>query len=430
MPTTLTQTVAFGGSRAGLTTVGYRLIAQDGTQGQRTAVGVTDLGDGVYGAAVTFPDDFRGWLKWDTGGDAPLFATVAVNPEDGPLEDTVATEVSDLGGKVDALHDLLTEPGVIRQDVSGGVPPVLDTVVRAGIPALDGCPVLTRLKAFFVDQGVCATLEHVFRDRVTGLPANLSGWLTAHQSMSASVSALAPAGTVKLRVKEFLGSGYDATRNPVWEQWGEAQDPAGGVLRAQLTPDMVEHAGIYDLNWAVVDERGRPVAVDRGLLSVERSLFPVFADTLARNLGPPTLQEVRMGLRDSSAHEGGNMFDDVEFGGEEIALALAEPVRLWNESPPPIERYTTRDFPYRGAWLSGVKGQLHLQAANFYRRARMATQGGGVQLDDRNKEREYLQEGQRLWQEYTSWMLTKKVEHNLRRFSGAAPSPYAGRSGW
>ncbi len=44
---------------------------------------------------------------------------------------------------------------------------------RAGIPNVDGCEVLTRLKAFVVDQGVSTTLEHVFRDS-NGNPVNLS----------------------------------------------------------------------------------------------------------------------------------------------------------------------------------------------------------------------------------------------------------------
>ena len=43
-----------------------------------------------------------------------------------------------------------------------------DTIVRPGIPEIDDCKILTRLKAFLVDQGVCATLEHQLT--ATGTP--------------------------------------------------------------------------------------------------------------------------------------------------------------------------------------------------------------------------------------------------------------------
>jgi hypothetical protein len=36
-------------------------------------------------------------------------------------------------------------------------------------------------------------------------------------------------------------------------------------------------------------------------------------------------------------------------------------------------------------------------AANHYRRNRLAHSAGGVTIDDKNKEREYMAEGQRLW---------------------------------
>ena len=45
-------------------------------------------------------------------------------------------------------------------------------VITPGIPAMDGCPVLTRIKAFICQEGVNVTLEQTFRDR-TGNPVDL-----------------------------------------------------------------------------------------------------------------------------------------------------------------------------------------------------------------------------------------------------------------
>jgi len=303
-----------------------------------------------------------------------------------------------------------------------------DLIVRAGIPEMDDCKVLTRLKAFIVDQGVAATLEHTFRDR-KGSPVDLEDWLSTptSQSASESLSAESPAGLVKLRVKEFLGVGLSDQSNPVWEVDGEGFDPAKGKVRATLEDSMVERPGIYEMSWAIVrnDSDKRPVVVDRGLLSVEKSLFPKDIVNAYKNLGPPTLQEIRMRIMDSSAAENQYLLDDVEFSDDQIMLAITEPVREWNETPPPIRpHYTTRTFPFRGAWIKGVMGQLHLIAAAHYRRNRYAHQAGGTGNDDKNREKEYLVEGQRLWGEYLAWLTNKKIEINLRGFAGSFGSDY------
>jgi len=420
----LYRTVSFGSSRTGLTTVGFRLYDVDGTAvGGRVTIGVVELGGGQYGAPVAVPDGFAGRITWDTGEPSPLSVSAAINKVDAvnteqeSLLEDIATQVSALRVAAEAVPDGIFAPP--------GTPP--DGIVRAGIPEMDDCKILTRLKAFIVDQGVCATLEHTFRDRL-GRPVNLSNWLTGSSaSASASSSAQAPAGAIKVRVKEWLGDAPDAGRNPVWDIDGVAADPVGGIVRVTLEDTLVERAGIYELSFAVVNTAGRPLAVDRGLLSVEKSLFPVDLRYAREELGPPTIQEVRMRLMDSSRNEN-LLLDDVEFKDEQILMALWEPIRLWNETPPPIQRFTTKTFPYRGAWVSGVLAQLHLMMANHFRRNTFRGAAGGT--SDKDKEREYLAEGTRLWQEYTAWLHNKKIELNVKLFAGASISSYYARGGW
>lgn len=301
------------------------------------------------------------------------------------------------------------------------------SLVRAGIPEMDDCKILTRLKAFLVDQGVVATLEHTFRDK-KGNPRDLSDWLASSSSESGSASSsVAPAGVVKCRIKAWLGTGPSPRTDPIWDVYGDAYDAQKGVVRATLESDIVEHPGIYEMTWAVVNDRGIPVVVDRGLLSVEKSMFPVLLSNLHKDLGPPSIQEVRMRLMDSSKNEN-LLLDDIEFKDEQILLAMAEPVRFWNETPPPIRPlYTTRNFPFRGAWITGVLGQLHLTMANHFRRNVFQGAAGGT--SDKAKEREYMGEGMRLWEEYKSWVHNKKVEINLKGFVGHVSSQYA-TGGW
>lgn len=300
-------------------------------------------------------------------------------------------------------------------------------VVTAGIPEKDDCPILTRLQAYVADQGVCATLEHVFRDRA-GNPVDLSDYFPGgSESGSASASA-ADQGAVELRAKEWLGTGWDDCRNPVWSVEGQAHDPAAGVVRAGLPASLVARPGIYELSWGVRDAAGGLVLVNQGILSVEKSLFGGAHDF--RNAqGPPTLREMRMWMMDSSASEN-TLLDDVEFSDDQILLALTAPVRQWNESPPPIKTFTTRDFPFRGAWATGTLARLHEMAAAHYRRNYLRTEGGGVRVEDKAKEREYLAEAERLRQRYESWLINKKVSINMKLFSGYSESVYASLGGW
>jgi len=315
----------------------------------------------------------------------------------------------------------------IVSTISTGIPSALDAgVVRAGLPKMDDCKILTRLKAFIVDQGVCATIEHVFRNR-DGQAVDLSDWFGGMNSESDSLSSSGAVATCKVRIKRWGVDTYSSAKNPIYDVYGYAYDASKGILRFQLEPGVVEHSGIYELTFAILDENEKPLAVDRGLLSVERSMFAVDMSLNRKQLGPPTIQEIRMRLMDSSRNEN-LLLDDMEFKDEQILQAIWEPVRLWNETPPPIERFSTHDFPFHGAWINGVLGQLHMTMATHFRRNVYRGATGGT--SDKDKEREYLAEGQRLWQEYQAWLLNKKVEINLKKFAGQHISAYSTRTGW
>jgi hypothetical protein len=56
----------------GPTGVGYTLLDEVGsTESPRTTSGVYQTAPGIYAAYVTFPDDFRGQILWDTGSYFP-----------------------------------------------------------------------------------------------------------------------------------------------------------------------------------------------------------------------------------------------------------------------------------------------------------------------------------------------------------------------
>jgi hypothetical protein len=87
-------TVGFTSDKTGLATVGFRLYNPDGTpNGSRTTTGVIELGGGDYGAPVTVPVGFTGYIAWDTGGGSPQYryANVQyVEPTPSGFEDWTA----------------------------------------------------------------------------------------------------------------------------------------------------------------------------------------------------------------------------------------------------------------------------------------------------------------------------------------------------
>lgn len=72
------RSVNFGRSRSGLSTVGYRLRASDGTLGGRVTEGITEspVASGIYIADVTTTTEVE--IAWDTGEATPRYAAESI----------------------------------------------------------------------------------------------------------------------------------------------------------------------------------------------------------------------------------------------------------------------------------------------------------------------------------------------------------------
>ena len=212
--------------------------------------------------------------------------------------------------------------------------------------------------------------------------------------------------------------------NPTQVHEIEADFVAGttGTVRATLTDAIVSRAGIYKLNWAY-REAGRITLINEGLLSVERSLFGGLASP-KHVTGPPTINELRMHIMDSSPGEN-LLLDELEFGDEQISMALVRPVEHFNEINPPLRRFfTTQDFPWRKHWLDAATGYLMQFAAHNYRRNRLDVRAGGITIDDQNKETEYLRAAKLLLDEWKEFAKLKKYELNQKECMGIIGSAY------
>ena len=89
MPTYL-KTVNFGTGKSSLSTVGFSIYNTEGVlSGSRSTSGVHEVGadTGIYSAPVSFTNDFKGSVLWDTGqGSSTAYAAEGYNPTNEDLD--------------------------------------------------------------------------------------------------------------------------------------------------------------------------------------------------------------------------------------------------------------------------------------------------------------------------------------------------------
>jgi len=134
MSLTIPKTCSMGSSQTGLVgTIGVTLLNSNGTvHTARTTDGIFEIGGGCYGKNITFPDDFKGSIKWDTGGGTPFYAVedYFVDGKVNSIYDICDTEIGEYLHDLWLIQGLDTEnpmtvtpssrvAGTIRQTISG-----------------------------------------------------------------------------------------------------------------------------------------------------------------------------------------------------------------------------------------------------------------------------------------------------------------------
>jgi hypothetical protein len=284
--------------------------------------------------------------------------------------------------------------------------------VAPTVTEVDGIASPSRKQGIQIPQGLAAWIEWTLRDDA-GNPANLTGLGFPESSSSGSSAA---GGSIKLRVIECLSL---SQQNRPIEIEGEAVDPTNGVVKAKLTSKAVEKPGVYIVEWSVYSPDGDLEHVTQGSMIVNRTLAGG-----AQAIGPPTLQEIRLHLRDSGP-EDNYLLDTVENDLAEVAACIERAVQVWNETLIFVpKRYTTVNFPYRSQWLDAICGYLFTLAAHNYDRNLQAYTAGGTSMQDKNKGPGYMQKGMGLIQQYKDWVKQRKGQINLESAFGGTSERY------
>ena len=144
------------------------------------------------------------------------------------------------------------------------------------------------------------------------------------------------------------------------------------------------------------------------------SIEPSLTGADPQNTGMITLSEVRLMLGDNEIGEV-SLLDSFEFEDTEIVAAIRWVVDKWNDTPPPVDRYSYFNFPFRYWWLKGTCIELLRLAARRYARNRLAYQAGGVTIDDQNKAGDYEGLASRMYAEFDEWFKMEKRRQNMNR---------------
>lgn len=132
--------------------------------------------------------------------------------------------------------------------------------------------------------------------------------------------------------------------------------------------------------------------------------------------GMITVPEIRLFLRDTMP-EDNYLLDEREFSDIELMHCIRAPIDRWNSTLPHDRAltYNYDSFPveYRYMWIRATMGHALEIAAADYRRNSIPTNAGGVQLNDRDKYRQYDARAGQLLGEFNAWVEQAKYAASL-----------------
>lgn len=319
-------------------------------------------------------------------------------------------------------------------------------IVSTTATTVRGQPVLNKMRAISLRGGSEAVIEWTMHDR-DGNPVDLSGCVETCAASASSAAAQVPEVgeiaapllsssepvsseslglpckepyAIRFRIREALSLGC----SPVpcrMEYPARVIDAENGRVRVTLPRTATNTPGVYFGEMALVrtDATPEPVMFSNTFyVYIDRALWSAKGPK-----GPPSIAEIRLHLRDSGGAEN-FLLDNVKFDDAEIALAVQRPVQYWNEVPPPIETYSTQNFPFRYHWLEGICANLFLMVAEHFRANNLQYQAAGVAVNDQDKMGVYEEAAARRNAAFQSFVRAKKVEMNIAKCYGGIGSPY------
>lgn len=256
--------------------------------------------------------------------------------------------------------------------------PFAQECLDAGYVSLRDIPELA------VDQVTQGTATLTLRDPKTGAPVDLTSY------------------TVRARAKESPDHAL-----VTFDKEATITDPEAGEITFEYTKRDTRAAGIFTAEAQLFSNDTR------------KHVYPFFFTVNPSLSGQQnnsrqmlSIAEIRMTMRDSDP-EANLLLDALEFNDNEIALMIRRCVDHWNETPPPVGRFTAANFPFRYHLALAVVAQLYRTAAVHKLRNDLPYNAGGLTVQDTAKWQQYKQLGDTMWQEWAQWVRHMKYQRNI-----------------
>jgi hypothetical protein len=284
-------------------------------------------------------------------------------------------------------------------------------VVEQNAETYYGCIPLDKANAIVIGGGAPASAVFQLRDS-SGVPTDISTYFPDDVADEDN-----PYGAF---VKFALG---DETMVARGYEKATVVDAKSGRVQFDIPEYIYDVPCIYKFYIAIGNKEtflsdGRAVYVspDRGVILVEWTPFMVHLQHCPiKHRIVPALEDVRRKLDDFVGKN--DLLREVEFSADDIIHAMIRPIYTFNNAPPRLQRfrYTLATFPYYDNWVTGTAGELMQIAAVHYIRNKLQSSHGGIEGDEKRRDRDYLQLAQMYREEYLQWV---KIEKHRLNYSG------------
>lgn len=284
----------------------------------------------------------------------------------------------------------------------------LTNVIAPSVSTSEGCPVRTKGRVIISPKGQSSTISWELR-----FPDGEAVDLTDCMDNVGGPNAIPDLNELMAEVRF-----WDCDRN-ITSADVTVVDGANGIVTFDIPAGVRDTAGVYGLQIGILDAgTDSLIFSNSGLLSIERSGW----GNLNQVTGPPTLEEIRMHVRDRASEN--TLLMAVEFDDAEIIDAIRWPIMQFNEAAPEAIRFNCGSFPYTYQWRNAIVGELMRTAAHHYMRNKLQAVSGGLTVDDKDKNREYLYLSDAYRVEWLKFIDEKKLEINMYAFFGSYGSGY------
>ena len=302
-------------------------------------------------------------------------------------------------------------------------------IVRQNEDRYYGCIPLEKSNTMIAEGGAPATMVYQIRDG-NGIPVDLTSLFNLDQ----------PGGDLDrygIFLRFAVADNTQVSRNV---EQGTVLDAKNGTVQFEL-PDYVYNIPcIYTFHLAVADKNtypsdGKPVyiAPGKGVVLVEWTPFVTHnVHCPIRHRVVPAVEDIRRKLDDFIGKN--DLLAQVEYSADDIVNAMILPVRLFNELPPRLARFqfSLMTFPFYEFWVLGTAAELLRISVVHYVRNKLLSSHGGLQGDEKVRDREYMQLANQYKEEYLQWARFKKHELNFSAGQGwgTLHSDYLFRQNW